>query len=63
MFWIKVDQQPPPRKWVLAYPTMLNGVALAMLLNNGKWMNAEHSEWWQPPTHWMPLPEPPKESE
>lgn len=54
--WISVEERlPEPGKWVLAY---CGSYANWFVLN--KWCG---TEWLHvmPVTHWMPLPEPPKE--
>jgi hypothetical protein len=59
--WISVkDMLPPVSNWVLAYPTQLMGVSMAWRLEGGKYLSLLNDYWWQPPTHWMPLPEPPE---
>ena len=59
--WISVkDRLSPVHEWVLAYPTQLMGVSMAWRLESGKYLSLLNDYWWQPPTHWMPLPEPPE---
>ena len=67
--WISVKDRLPERKWddYLVSTTILNGgargVNIAWLNNEGQW--SSNDKWIcdgrEVITHWMPLPEPPKE--
>lgn len=65
--WISVKDRLPERAGrYLAYPSTIGEVCTAlysylMSRNAVMWQDLEdHTEPWEP-THWMPLPEPPKE--
>lgn len=66
MEWISVKDRLP-EKWLFALvavcpPSQMNEVHIAYIDKNGKWKvlseKGNHSNFI---THWMPLPEPPKE--
>lgn len=58
--WISVKERlPEPGERVLT--AFDNFVAEAFVNYSGVWMRNGFELDWCPPTHWMPLPEPPKE--
>lgn len=62
--WISVkDRLPNNSSRVLAYPNTVGEAGTALYWENPQmWQDLEdHTEPWTP-THWIPLPEPPKEN-
>jgi hypothetical protein len=66
MEWQPIETAPEERDvlisgWNDDTPNSGRWVALSIFdLINMKWMNPEKTSTFYPPTHWMPLPEPPK---
>lgn len=58
-FWISTkEENPPPNKRVLVYNSGY-GITVGFMYTWGEWdIRQAYPE---NPTHWMPLPEPPKE--
>lgn len=57
--WVSVEERlPRVSENVLVY-SEFDGVNIGCLLNDGRF--AVRTRWPDHPTHWMPLPEPPKE--
>lgn len=63
--WISVEERlPPTGKAVLVYVNNAKGVWPCVTIDawDGSWVKNADSEW-HIVSHWMPLPEPPKEEE
>ena len=62
--WISVKDEPPPSKFVFAWCTLTQSVEIAKykgtLWRTQESRHALNADWI---THWMPLPEAPKEEE
>lgn len=62
--WISVKDRPPNAgEWIIVYPTrsVIGDVAEAYYIGDGVFTDEYYN--FRGITHWMPLPEPPKESE
>ncbi len=61
--WISVkDRLPKSRFVVLAYEKPLNTINMSFYENNSEsWIDCDSGYYLNSVTHWMPLPEPPKE--
>lgn len=72
MEWQPIDTAPRGGKWILVYEggainTKYSRCDVARWLPKGPYSDSKGPGWYngaavllQPPTHWMPLPEPPK---
>ena len=74
MEWISVeDRMPPKETYVLVYCNSGENSCIAFAMNFGRYfvmtddVGYKNTEWKTPIdseiTHWMPMPEPPKENE
>lgn len=65
MEWLPVETAPTDRTEILIY-SQGNGVAKAAYWGENKWEVQTYTtcccDYYNDVTHWMPLPEPPKES-
>lgn len=59
--WQPIETAPKDTP-ILVGPTKRMGICVAMLTDRDGWETETPSEWvgMYTPTHWMPLPEPPK---
>lgn len=63
MTWQPIERSTGPRdgKWVLVWWPHVTDAPFAAYRQNDVWHDAPGGETWQEgPTHWMPLPGPPK---
>lgn len=61
MPWISSDKKPEKGKAVLAYYPSEENIAIAVFYPGEGWFaDASYIGTEEAPTHWMPLPEPPK---
>lgn len=59
--WIDVyDRLPEPYSEVICYNSIGNWIQFGVL-EGDKWFNRDQVRYQMKVTHWMPLPEPPKE--
>jgi hypothetical protein len=62
MDWISVeDKLPEEIGFYYAYPTMENKAYPVRYIGNGHWVTLFGEKLWKKPTHWLNIPEPPKE--
>lgn len=59
--WISVkDRLPEKMELVLTYGKMFGWIQCGILCDNGIWLKSNLEKIKIKPTHWMPLPKPPK---